>query len=203
MDGAKIRLSDAEMELLLRTDWILTKNRILQKSMQLLGIIQENYAHHLHQLSKSLPSELFTIPAKISKGENLQGLPYQVLDYPRLFERENVFAIRTLFWWGNFFSITLQLSGKYKVRFQKNVLSDYSYLNANGFYCCINDDPWLHHFEKENYISLDDMDESEFKNQITERPTIKLAAKLELSQWDESQNWLQEKFEGIIKMLLG
>jgi hypothetical protein len=202
MDGAKIRLSDAEMELLLRADWILTKNRILQKSMQLLGIIQENYAHHLHQLPKPLPAELFAVAAKISKGENLQGLPYQVLDYPRLFERENVFAIRTLFWWGNFFSITIQLSGKYKALFQENIYSNYPYLRSGGFYCCINDDPWLHHFEKDNYISLGEMDEAEFKNQIADRTTIKLAAKLDLSQWDESPLWLQEKFEGIVKMLL-
>jgi hypothetical protein len=202
MDGAKIRLSDAEMELLLRADWILTKNRILQKSMQLLGIIQENYAHHLHQLSKSLPAELFAVAAKISKGENLRGLPYQVLDYPRLFERENVFAIRTLFWWGNFFSITLQLSGKYKVLFQKNILSNYSYLRANEYHCCISDDPWLHHFEKDNYIPLGEMDEDEFKDQISDRSTIKVAAKIELTQWDKSPEWLQEKFEGIVKMLL-
>ena len=48
---------------------------------------------------------------KIAKGENYLQLPYVLLDYPRCFDKENIFAIRTMFWWGNFFSITLHLSG--------------------------------------------------------------------------------------------
>ena len=32
---------------------------------------------------------------------------------PAVFSKENIFAIRTMFWWGNFFSISLHVSGKY------------------------------------------------------------------------------------------
>jgi len=57
------------------------------------------------------------VSPKISRGENYLGLPYLVLDYPRLFRPDAVLAIRTFFWWGHFFSSTLQLSGGYKTEF--------------------------------------------------------------------------------------
>lgn len=38
---------------------------------------------------------------KLSKGSNLEKLPYQVLDIVRDFDPENGFNIRLLNWWGN------------------------------------------------------------------------------------------------------
>ena len=61
-----------------------------------------------------MPEVIKTSTPKISKGENYKDLPYVMLDYPRCFQKEKTIAIRTFFWWGNFFSINLQLSGEYK-----------------------------------------------------------------------------------------
>ncbi len=35
-----------------------------------------------------------------------------MLDYPRAFGRDSIFACRTFFWWGRFFSLTLHLAGR-------------------------------------------------------------------------------------------
>src|SRR6266511_3807431 len=105
MNPAKIRLSAKEMELVTNADWILTKNGIIQKVKQLLSdllLVQEDM---LHKFRPFLPAETGMSPAKISKGENYKGLPYLILDHPRYFGKDNVFAIRTLFWWGHFFSV--------------------------------------------------------------------------------------------------
>jgi hypothetical protein len=59
---------------------------------------------------------------KISRGENYQLLPYIILDYPSYFSRNNIFAVRTMFWWGNFFSITLHLSGDHKINLLITIL---------------------------------------------------------------------------------
>ncbi len=40
MDTTKIRLSPEEAALVIRADWILTKNKILQKANHLLGALQ-------------------------------------------------------------------------------------------------------------------------------------------------------------------
>ena len=113
MDIAKIRLSPEEEALVATTDWILTKNNVLQKIKQLLLALQSRQQDLLLPFN-SLPEEVLKSSPKISRGENYKGLPWLVLDYPRYFNKADVFAIRTLFWWGNFFSITLHLSGSYK-----------------------------------------------------------------------------------------
>jgi hypothetical protein len=107
MNEAKIQFSQEELELVENAGLILTKNTIIRKIHELFGLISEQMKSEL-QIA-SLPEEIKQTSPKISKGENYKGLPYVVLDYPRLFTRENIFAVRTLFWWGHYFSVTLQL----------------------------------------------------------------------------------------------
>src|ERR1700722_6862028 len=101
MIATKIKLSPDELSTAQNAGLILTKNAIIQKTISLFSMLSENMQHDL--LNVELPQEIKTTAPKISKGENYQGLPYVVLDYPRLFGKENTFAIRTLFWWGNYF----------------------------------------------------------------------------------------------------
>ncbi len=129
---------------------LLTKNRILEKVKGLLQLIQEEQEDYLSN-NAALPAIVRSISAKISKGENYNGLPYLVLDQPRLFIKEDMYAIRTMFWWGNFFSTTLLLSGKYKTQLQHRVIDSYDVLKQDGYYLCINADPWEHHFESGNF----------------------------------------------------
>jgi len=108
-------LSKYEMELVRDTEVILTKNRILKKVGSMFALLSEELAN---DAKGQLPNELIMVPAKVSRGENYGGLPYLILDYPRNFKKEDTFAIRVLFWWGNFFSITLHLSGSHQ---KKNI----------------------------------------------------------------------------------
>src|SRR5688572_10241258 len=146
MDSAKIRLSPEETALIKRSDWILTKNNILQKVKQLFSDLQTKQ-HLVLQTVPNLQQELVRSSPKISKGENYKGLPWLVLDYPRLFEKDSFCAIRTLFWWGNFFSTTLHLSGKYKAAYGEKIISSFEDLQQKEFCICINNDQWEHHFE--------------------------------------------------------
>ena len=95
------------------------------------------------------------IPPKISKGENYKGLPYLVLDYPRYFGKDDHFAIRSMFWWGNFFSITLHLSGIYKKMYENKIEASFTLLKEESFFIGISDDQWEHHFETSNYLPLE------------------------------------------------
>src|SRR5689334_2264068 len=114
MQQTKIQLLPAEMELIASPDIILTKNAILQKIKLFLERLQVKQMDILKDHSPRLPAEVLKISPKISRGENYKGLPWLVLDNPRFFQHNNIFAIRTMFWWGNFFSITLHLSGNNK-----------------------------------------------------------------------------------------
>lgn len=182
MDATKVRLSPEEAALLMRSDWILTKNRILQKVMDLLGLLQETQ----HAESGGLPEEVSKTGAKIFRGENYKGLPYLILDQPRLFTKEDVFAVRSFFWWGHFFSSTLQLAGSYKKKYEERIIAAFPLLQQQQFFICINEDPWVHDFEEGNFISLEMITADRFKNIITDHPFCKLSKKINLDQWDNA-----------------
>ncbi len=201
MNPAKIRLSQAEMELVNNADLILTKNAILKKVQLLLGNVQVNQQKHLLLYPAGLPATVSPSAFKISKGENYKGLPYLILDYPRLFAPGNIFAVRTMFWWGNFFSITLHLSGLYKKEAEEKLIAGYEDMKEKGYYYFINEDQWEHHFEMDNTTPVSGLSKKDFERSVRERSFIKLANKISLQQWDDAEEMLQGYFEEIIEML--
>jgi len=201
MNAAKIRLSAKEMELVTNADWILTKNEILQKANQLLGVLLDEQKKIAETYKTSLPVEVFQTTPKISKGENYKGLPYLVLDHPRYFDKENSCAIRSMFWWGNFFSITLHLSGKFKDQFEQKIISSLPQLKEDGFFFCVNDEEWEHHFEEDNYVSLEGMNSDNFRLHIKQKKFLKLAHKIPVQNWDDAVELLAGKFSCLLKIL--
>jgi hypothetical protein len=195
MNHAKIRLSAKEMELVTNADWILTKNAVMQKAWQLLESLQERQRNILQSYGTLLPHEAVLTSPKISKGENYLGLPYLVLDQPRFFDRENIMAIRTMFWWGNFFSTTLHLAGKYKEQFAQKILLSANQLAGDGYYINVNEDEWQHHFGEDNYCLLKDINHEKLHDTIHKSSFIKLAQKIPLGQWDEAEEILGGYFK--------
>ncbi|HEY6901247.1 MAG TPA: hypothetical protein VI233_11410, partial [Puia sp.] len=122
MNVAKLQLSSEETRLVMDSGVILTKNSIIKKTVGLFAGLADEYrtawapGHAGEAGEAGVPGAQGASP-KISKGENYKGLPYVMLDYPRLFGREDVLAIRTFFWWGHGFSVTLHLKGEYRQQY--------------------------------------------------------------------------------------
>ena len=202
MDKAKIRLSPKEAELVGNAEWILTKNKILQKVKLILEELQVLQRQLLLSAPQLLPAEVIAISPKVAKGENYKGLPYLVLDHPRYFGKEDQFAIRTMFWWGNFFSITLHLSGKYKSRYQGKLHDLFDSLKQHDYFIGVSDDQWEHHFEASNYQSLGDIDEKVFAATMNDKRFIKLAKRVSLKQWDDAGELLFASFSQLVNWLI-
>lgn len=200
MNETKIRLSTKELELIRNADIILTKNAVMKK-MQ--GLLEELQVEHQELLSNTdlLPEEVKRCGPKISKGENYLGLPYLVLDQPRYFEIDNIFAIRTMFWWGRFFSITLQLSGRYKNAYQSGLINHYDALKNNDYYYCVSDDQWKHHLEEDNYRPLKNISREELTRSNGERSFLKLAKKIDLDNLENIQNILDGEYRKLLDCL--
>lgn len=181
-------------------DVILTKNSVLQKTTALLEGVQEAQLQSQKEKETFLPAEIFSVPPKISRGENYEGLPWLVLDYPRLFTRTDTFAIRSFFWWGRFFSSTLQLSGFYKSVFQQKIAAFYPQLSAYH-YIGINTDPWQHHFEQGNYKPVSQMNQKEFETFVMEHPHIKIAAHFPLSSWPQADVLLLNSWKAYLQII--
>jgi hypothetical protein len=186
MEETKIQLSSAEMELMCNASIILTKNKILQQVKALLEDVQAEMVQLSHQDGAN---SIFKISPKISKGENYMGLPYLVLDYPRVFNSPGTFAIRSMFWWGHFFSSTLHLSGQYASALGDKVAKSYQKLADLDYYIGIQSDPWQHHFEESNYRRVSSMPEKDFQYHCRHEH-VKIAAKWPLMEWPFAANHL-------------
>lgn len=200
-EATKITLSHKELQLVTDTDWIFTKHIIIQKVLQVFGAIAPQLEEMTEKAKPHLPEAVFCSRPKISKGENYQLLPYVMLDYPRCFGREDTLAIRTFFWWGNFFSTTLHLSGKYQVALQQRLEECFEYLQQQGYAVCINDNPWQHHFEAANYLPVAEIGRSDFAAMLSRKPFIKLAKKIPLQLWETAPEFVINSFEEMIQLL--
>ena len=203
MGKAKIRLSQKETELINDASVILTKNAIMEKIKLLMIELQERQQDFFQHSHLFLDKHWENRSPKISKGENYKGLPYLILDYPRVFTSSDIFAVRTLCWWGNFFSTTLHLSGYYKKTFEEKIIASSSLLSKRGFFYCINDDQWEHDFEAGNYLPITEKHINDFEKTIREKSFIKLAVQLPLHQWDDATDILFNYFKQIVEMLDG
>ena len=198
-DKAKIRLSAFEIELVTNTEWIFAKQLIIEKVYHLFGRLNEDFKKIIGEEKNFFIPELQKKNGKISKGENYKGLPYIILDYPALFSKENIFAVRTLFWWGNYFSISLHLSGKYLQHLRQSQ-SVFSFLQDNDFSVCINENEWQHDFEESNYVNISKLNLEEI-NKIFEKPFFKIAQKIDLQEWDKVAIFLTGIFKKLIDFI--
>lgn len=201
VEATKITLSNKELELVCNTDWIFTKHTIIQKVMQLFGDLVPVLENEFALAGESLPKEIFINRAKISKGENYQLLPYVMLDYPRFFSKTESFAVRTFFWWGNFFSVTLQLSGKYQEAFQSHLSDSFDFLKQNNYSVCINETPWQHDFGINNYLPATDLNKEEFTAILNRKPFIKLAKRIPLQLWETVPSFIIKSAAEIIQLI--
>ena len=192
MVPANVKLSKNELTLVCDESVILTKNNIIQKVYELFGMLSETFKERLTAPHHLPDAAILLQSPKIYRGEQYNGLPYVMLDYPRSFSRTDAFAVRCFFWWGNFFSITLHLQGKYVPLYVDAVMQD-NKEKAQWFYC-INEDKWQHHFEPSNYIPLADAD-------IKQGATfMKIAKKIPLQQWDDVYDFFVQNFQYLVNL---
>lgn len=193
--SANVSLSAFEMQLVTDAKWILTKNNIIQKVFVLFGELSKTW--QTGEVLPQLPEAVTSFQPKISRGENYEGLPYVMLDYPRCFSKEDVFAIRTFFWWGNFFSITLHLKGKYKLQFEQAIADAISNGELSNAWINYAEEEWAHHFENTNMNPVQLTDAAALKD----KKVLKLAYKLDLNDWDSAEEFLKKVFDQYMHIL--
>jgi len=199
MQQTKIQLLPAEMELVSSPDIILTKNAILQKIKLFLEELQLKQFDILKDYASQLPQEILKISPKISRGENYKGLPWLVLDNPRFFQHNNIFAIRTMFWWGNFFSITLHLSGNNKTNILEKLINNISTRKENDFYIYQGNDEWEHDLDPNSYKKLSLINDDEFNQIISANNFLKLAIKFPIDSFEAIEEKLLRNYELLVR----
>jgi hypothetical protein len=201
MMPANVKLSKNELALVCDEQFILTKNNIIDKVYQLFGLLSIEFTKELeHTAIKE--TEIFYKAPKIYKGEQYKSLPYVMLDHPRCFNKEDAFAIRCFFWWGNFFSITLHLSGKFKNHYASKIINSFHNSKVNTeWYFCISKTQWQHDFGSENYERFSKISHQTSPESITQKSFLKIAKKISLTEWDDVHDFYISNFTELLKML--
>lgn len=201
MSGAsKITLSAEELQLAANTEWILTKRTIIDTAVLLFSRLADQYKVHIQAQSLRLPEAVVQSSPKIAKGENYRLLPYVILDYPRCFEKEQVFAIRTMFWWGKAVSITLHVSGNYARSLRRALQVESVLGDLQNYYLCVNNTEWEHHFEPDNYQQIGMLRREQVQHIAVNSPFIKLAVPFTLQQWNALPELLEKELVKLIQL---
>jgi len=198
--GSKLMLSGEELQLVNNREWILTKRIIIEKVMAMFGLVSQHMQAVIEKEKGWLPAAIVQSSPKIAKGENYLLLPYLLMDYPRCFEKENIFAVRTMFWWGNFFSITLHVSGIYKTLFEQQIMDNLAAVKQH-FFICVHENQWHHHFEGDNYKPINRLAGPEINRIISAKPFIKLAVHFPLDEWEQVPAGMDVAFREMIELL--
>lgn len=196
----KLSLSAEELILVNNTDWILSKHRIVKNIYEFLGTLLPKFEQEVIKCSYLFPDNIQYQTGKISRGENYRLLPYVILDYPAFFWKNNILAIRTMFWWGNFFSITLHLSGINKNRYTSNQEQIFEWLKLHDYSVCDNIDEWEHHSGTGNYRPAKSVSDIEFAK-ILAKDFYKMAKFLPLTDYSNAEVYLLERFREILNFL--
>ena len=194
--------------------WILTKNSVMAKAVGMMGELSGGYREIwgagdlLGGGSRGMVSRdgvgiggirgIEPGDPKVSRGENYRGLPWVMLDYPRVFGRADVLAIRTFFLWGHGFSVTLHLKGVYQELYLPVIRSRREELAAAGFHVGVSDDEWQHEHTAAVFRPFAGgmaFGDGEF---------FKLSAAVGLDRWGEAPDLLMGLFGtlvGVLKMV--
>jgi hypothetical protein len=180
-----INLSEKEMAYMEDVDFLLTRRKINRKINRLLLQCEADIKHYLKVKDIAFPDGVKFRAGKIAKGENYLKLPYYMLDFPRQFSQDSIFAMRTMFWWGHYFCVTLHLSGEALDAYRESIMRNLCSLKQTDLYVYHHpSDPWLHHVAKDTYRKLDDWDESQLQQHLAEVEHLKLCEVLPLNKWN-------------------
>ncbi|MGB3463669.1 MAG: hypothetical protein WBA74_00290 [Cyclobacteriaceae bacterium] len=193
-------LSPEEENVLFNADYLHTKRLVSEKITDALTSFGKTLKARIGELDKQHIIRNYAEPyAKISRGENYGGLPYFMLDYPRKFTTEEVFAFRTMVYWGNHFSFTLHVSGscfelvRIKLMQMSEILSD--------AYICVASTPWEYHYEPHNYQLIGSLSEESYQKILNENSFVKISIPYELKKYKNLNQYGLLFFQKIITIL--
>ncbi|MDH4361690.1 MAG: hypothetical protein OEW33_13265 [Nitrospirota bacterium] len=102
-----------------------------------------------HRLEAEIASQSLLAPEgfdpqarQFVKGEHLEDFPYQYVDFPRLYTRENKFAFRSLVWWGHHVVFSLMVEGPLVKQYRRNLFNRYSEVADHDLCLCLSPSLW-------------------------------------------------------------
>ncbi len=130
---------DDELALLSNPRFFEQKLQATEKLKRLMEEIRLALLEEIRPEELLAPSTTDFLKGQIAKGENYEGYPYVMLDFPKHFSKENIFTFRTLFWYGHTLIFSVIVAGTYLETYRQNFERHYERLCEAGLYFGTND----------------------------------------------------------------
>ena len=191
------QLTPEEIAALEDTRFLQLKQQVSEKVITCFSEIERALHQQINQQAFRFPEGTFLKAGKFSKGEQYQNLPYFILDYPRLFTSKEVFAFRTMLWWGHHLSCTLHLAGPILQQHQQTLI-DHIPTDQN-LYFCVNESPWEYHYEKDNYLKMSELDSIQIETHLNKYGFLKISDYIPVSHWDQFKSFTLDAFARFLR----
>lgn len=201
MSGSKIQFSKDELDLVKNSSWILTKNLIIDKIVEGMGELSVRMTEMVATMDLYFDEVIKNAGPRISRGERYQGLPWLVLDYPRTFGKQDIFAIRCFFWWGRHFSISIHCRGKYLPELTRGILANTDPLREGNYFLSTTGDEWVHDLEANPHQSIKFFRKDQLAEKLDKPQFIRLGCLIPLDQWNVMEEKLFKEFEVLIETM--
>lgn len=132
---------DDELALLSNPRFFEQKLQATEKLKQLMEEVRLVLLEEIRPEELIAPNATDFLKGQIAKGENYEGYPYVMLDFPKQFGKESIFTFRTLFWYGHALIFSVILAGTYLETYRRNLERHYEGLCEAGLYFGV-DDVW-------------------------------------------------------------
>ncbi len=149
-----------------------------------------SYLNEIEKIIKSNKNYVFNFPgsgSKITRGENLKGYPYFVLDVPKMQNGDSIFSLRIIVWWGNYISVNLLLGESVYAKFREKIKSNISLLQSSNFFVGMADDHWQHDVMEELHYIKSNKADNEFLDKLK---IFKITSRVELGALNNNKEVL-------------
>lgn len=168
--------TESELQLLFNKDIFLTKRTATEKLYMLFSELQVAIKDTSTHKSFPFPVGTDFNTGKISKGENYKGYPYIILDFPKLFNKNSVFAFRSMFWFGNSFLFSFVCSGDALHSLQNSFMRNRNQLHKQHIFFSLHETAWQHELNSTSDILMENASENLILQHIRKSNFIKLTS---------------------------
>lgn len=174
-------LSDKQKTFIVDPKNFVLKNEVDDQINKLLYGFQQELLLLLDQSAFRLPGKLIKTSVKVNKGNNHEGFPFQVIDFPASLGQENAFSFRSVIWYANFFSFSLILKGKHKDSYARQL----DQLVDKDYALVWNDNIWESKLQTDRSLAITTNQLDDVIRLYQEKEAIKVIKIYNLNQIDE------------------
>ena len=193
--------SEEELSLMSNAKVLLMKRQVIRKVSDDFSKLESEFKKILgNTAGLKLPEGTLQKAGKISRGENYKGLPYLVLDYPRLMNKEQILNIRLLFWWGHYYSMSLHLAGKAWHQYKSPVINSLAIRSSHRQFVQYKGSPWEHDVSMPFFTPQENLDGKKLR-ELEKAHFFRMVNLLPLEGVEQLNYFARSTFEKFTSML--